>query len=178
MFCVWRSGRPSRGQFSLSLMWDPGLEITSSVPCGKRFTCSAIPAPNTVWIPCVQQKEKGKKASNVACILFVFIVFENIFTCLYIKSEKKKACYQQNSRTFKPTFGAPVGTRCVAVQCITKRGKGERRRGRGRKQKHRGVLFFFPVEAEGMQSGLLGDCIHGTFLCNFSVNWFSDHTPS
>ena len=53
--------RPSRGQFSLSIMWDPGLEITSSVLCGKRFTRSAILAPNMVLIPCVQQKEKGKK---------------------------------------------------------------------------------------------------------------------
>lgn len=60
VLCV-EDRRPSRGQFSLSLMWDPGLEITSSVLCGKRFTRSAIPAPNMVLIPCVQQKEKGKK---------------------------------------------------------------------------------------------------------------------
>lgn len=139
MFCVWRSGRPSRGQFSLSLMWDPGLEITSSVPCGKRFTCSAIPAPNTVWIPCVQQKEKGKKASNVACILFVFIVFENIFTCFYIKSEKKRLVTNKIQEHSSPHLGYTV---CGCPVHNEKRKRREKEREREEMKTQRRSFVF------------------------------------
>lgn len=143
MFCVWRSGRPSRGQFSLSLMWDPGLEITSSVPCGKRFTCSAIPAPNTVWIPCVQQKEKGKKASNVACILFVFIVFENIFTCLYIKSEKKKGLLPTKFKNIQARIWGPCGyTVCGCPVHNEKRKRREKEREREEMKTQRRSFVF------------------------------------
>lgn len=127
---------PSRGQFFLSIIWDPGLEITSSVLCGKCFTRSAIPAPNMVLTPRVQQKENGKKQVMLLAY-YLFLLFLKAYLPAYISKVKKNACYQQNSRTFKPTFGAPAGTQCVAVQCITKRGKRERGEGERGKRKHK-----------------------------------------
>lgn len=128
VLCVEVSGL-SRGQFSLSIMWDPALEITSSALCGKHFTRSAIPAPNMVLTPCVQQKEKGKKQVMLLAY-YLFLLFLKTYLPAYISKVKKNACYQQNSRTFMPTFGGPCGYTVYGCPVHNKKRKKRERRGR------------------------------------------------
>lgn len=89
------------------------------------------------------KRKKAKKASNVACILFVFIVFENIFTCLYIKSEKKKGLLPTKFKNIQARIWGPCGyTVCGCPVHNEKRKRREKEREREEMKTQRRSFVF------------------------------------
>lgn len=151
-------------------MRDPGLEITSSALCGKCFTRSAIPAPNMVLIPCVQQKERGKK--QVMLLAYnSFLLFLKTYLPAYISKVKKKCLLPTKFKNIHAHIWGPCGYTVYGCPVHNKkRKKRERKRGREGETKTQRMSFVFLSGGGVMDAEWPAVRLHSWYLlaCFFS----------